>query len=685
MFELLEQSKAEKNKKKSELQTQNQNESDLQLNPQLEPEKEPKVKKDDIFTDFFYRPSKNNKNLDVIECILNGYVLTEKFEKSQSESEKLNSIKDFIINYKKIYEYINSIDEVSSELTRLKNVLEENYKIILNIEKTNFENEEIQTELRRILDTTLKVYQELVGEIVADEKQSTIESDADGIELKKIFVIPEVNEAYIKLKEALDKNDMKEITAARGRVIKSLRKHKKEIDESYNEVKCLKEIFDIIVNKINEFEIRKQDLTPEEVEKIKELLSQNEKYEKMLLPLLNDIKSFINVFLDIYIKEQVKRKTLYKESLAHEIKKQKELLKKRYSWEFLDKKGTLKGLITTLPNALGISIKKAANAIDELKNAETKRRKNYARLEVAKNIGNVAATPAIYAGKFLANNWYSLYALYKGYSKVKQQEEQEQLREEENKTESEPKAEEKPRTNVRNEHSKKIHEMEQEKADKFADKQIREDMLKKMKEAEETNANTSLSTVPSTQRLLDDAKNEQPSLQTELEPEKEQNNKEEFPTAEEEGNGLFVDFGKIPYIDLGIPLKITTPINKHLYDKYASESEKIDQKGLDLGLDHDNEYSEFVRKLIRDKKTDLAKEELRDIKENINQKTNWFMDTEIGKQLTKDNQKLQQVIDYEYGDEIDKLKEKVVEGKEKVSEVYEDAMDTLRENIGHIR
>ena len=77
--------------------------------------------------------------------------------------------------------------------------------------------------------------------------------------------------------------------------------------------------------------------------------------------------------------------------------------------------------LKTLPNAIGLSIKKISNTINEIKEAKNNRKKFAKIFEAVGDTGKLIATPLIYLGKFATSNWYSLYLLYKGGLEIKEQ------------------------------------------------------------------------------------------------------------------------------------------------------------------------------------------------------------------------------------------------------------------------
>lgn len=97
--------------------------------------------------------------------------------------------------------------------------------------------------------------------------------------------------------------------------------------------------------------------------------------------------------------------------LSEEISSHKDNLSVRYKEEFRKKKATVPAIFTVLPRGVGLAFKKILNCIDELKQAKTNKQRIFGVLDVVKSIGLFAATPFIFAGKFIVKHWYLLLLL----------------------------------------------------------------------------------------------------------------------------------------------------------------------------------------------------------------------------------------------------------------------------------
>ena len=84
-------------------------------------------------------------------------------------------------------------------------------------------------------------------------------------------------------------------------------------------------------------------------------------------------------------------------------------LKKRYSEEFIHEKADFKSLVTVLPKAVGIAVKRVTNSINKLKEAKSNKEKAFGLLDTVKETGLLVATPVIYAAKFIVSHWYLIF------------------------------------------------------------------------------------------------------------------------------------------------------------------------------------------------------------------------------------------------------------------------------------
>ena len=98
----------------------------------------------------------------------------------------------------------------------------------------------------------------------------------------------------------------------------------------------------------------------------------------------------------------------YQLELDEEVIKHKIQISARYKNEFLEKKATPASTFVILPKAISLSAKKVAACVKDIKNGKNLKGKLKKTLEAGKAIGLFVATPAIYVGKFLVDQWYIL-------------------------------------------------------------------------------------------------------------------------------------------------------------------------------------------------------------------------------------------------------------------------------------
>lgn len=342
---------------------------------------------------------------DILEMLFNEYDLIEKIK--DDTIDNLIIFKKFLVDYEAI---------VSAFVSKFNNpkVLDELHKYWDNkrnvIGKLIEGNTDLNpyTELESILNYTNDYYNTLLNsETVNISETKTIDDsksidNANGV-FNNEFVIPQVDALYSKLYDAINLNDVKKETVYRGRIIRILKKNRNIIENEYSKVKCLDEINNLLQNNFDFNEILKI-LKREE----------NKNYFDFFSDCISNKEQFINKFNDLYEKEHVKKKSAYNTALRDELKEHGKLLDARFSNEFLEKKGTLRGIVTVLPNALALSARKLGNTIRELKEAKTNKMRVAKSVQVLKDTGKMIATPVVYMGKFLVNNWYALYSIHKG-------------------------------------------------------------------------------------------------------------------------------------------------------------------------------------------------------------------------------------------------------------------------------
>ena len=322
----------------------------------------------------------------------------------EHEDEKLIELRKIIVLLNRIIEYfknssISSNDDINKLLVDSKNRIEE----LINEDASG-------EKIASVLDTILiRVSSAFENSKKEEEKEEL-----------KTSLLMRLGDLYSHLYEAIRKNDIKNTTYYRGKIISELRSHKKEIDSYYQSVKLLDELSHLIEkgspkNEILECLIKNGD----------------SKYYQVLRDNVDNTSLFYRTFHELYNKLDVKRIVLYREALAKELNNQREDLDKRYSNEFLDKKGTISGVATVLPNAIGLAIQKVGVAADELKEANTSRMSFSKTGGLIKEVGRLVTTPAVFLGKFIANNWYSLYfigrTIQNGLAQKKMMEEQDSI------------------------------------------------------------------------------------------------------------------------------------------------------------------------------------------------------------------------------------------------------------------
>ena len=330
----------------------------------------------------------------------------------EGKISKLDCIESFVLSYDIVLSLLDKLSTKPEFVDELKEFIGRNEKKLFELIKHSESPNKIFAELRKILSDTEYFKEKQKAPISQAEfsYDSSNKYKGNNIDFSKL------DDLYKKLYEAIEKNDIKKITSCRGRLIRALKRNKSEIEKVYEDVKILEEINTLIDE-------------GKSISEISELLNreENKKYKYYFGECIADKSSFKTKFKKLYEENKVRKIVLYYNALNEELKEHGEVLKERYSSEFLEKKAKLKNLTTMLPNAVGLSIKKLNNTINELKNARTNRKKLSKLIDVAKDTGRVIGTPALYLGKFVANNWYSIYALLKGsFSPPKKKQENEE-------------------------------------------------------------------------------------------------------------------------------------------------------------------------------------------------------------------------------------------------------------------
>ena len=337
-------------------------------------------------------------DIDSINLLIDGLSSLENLlDYVEAEEDYLQKLNDSIRN---------SLSLISSYLSsKDKTLLSQILKNIVAIKNVN--KEMISKGNLKISD---KPRNDLIDSLMDDSSQDEIVLDTD---LKEFisnlseFDYSSLDKLYIDLYKALTKKNIKEISKARGRLIKQLKKHDKEIKGKKEEIQCLIDIRAILDSKISD---------NEKMQQIKALLGKNGnlKYKEYFYDTLESYAQFRKIYDQLCKAINYKKIVLYAGALKQELKEHKEILSKRYDTEFLDKKMNLKSFSTALPKALGLSVQEIANSINEVKESRTGRKKAAKVAETIKNVGKLIVTPGVYGVKLVADNWYTLYLLRKG-------------------------------------------------------------------------------------------------------------------------------------------------------------------------------------------------------------------------------------------------------------------------------
>lgn len=310
-----------------------------------------------------------------------------------------------------LFEYLNEIE--NAEQGKL------NYeKLIFLIEKIQAlkekypDNKEFQESLDDNIERMklkLSTFVKNAPEVITDDELNEllmslfkekipVSVDLTGIEINKIV------ELYQSLQEAIDKKDLKQETAARGRLIKALKKEQKNIKNSFKDIETLARLG---------VEASKDEAS---IDNIRQILEEDENKNLYLYfkTKLIDLETFLNEYQKVIEDEEIKKLFFLDNALTDQIRNQRENLDKRFSKEFLDNKSKLTSIFTELPNAISLSIQKIANSIEELKQSKNQRRKMNSIKNVMKDVMYLVGTPIVFTGKYLVSNWYTLFMAYQG-------------------------------------------------------------------------------------------------------------------------------------------------------------------------------------------------------------------------------------------------------------------------------
>lgn len=333
-----------------------------------------------------------------------------------------------------LFEYLKELENASQgslDIDKLKDIVE---KINLLKDK-NKDNREYQNSIDDCLERMklkLSIFVKNAPEVISDEELQELlnnlfeEKIPVSVDLTDINV-EKIVELYQELQKAIESKDLKKETAARGRLIKLLKKEQNSINHSFKDIETLASIGK---------ELLKENAS---VDKVKEILEEDENKNLYLYfkTQLTDLETFMNAFQKVIEDEEIQKLFFLANALTDQLQEQRENLDKRFSKEFLDKKTNLTSIFTDLPNAIILSIQKISNSINELKQAETQRRKMNSIKTVMKDVTSLIGAPVVFAGKYLVNNWYTMFMAYQG---VKESRAEAKRIEEEKQREAEEKA-----------------------------------------------------------------------------------------------------------------------------------------------------------------------------------------------------------------------------------------------------
>lgn len=223
------------------------------------------------------------------------------------------------------------------------------------------------------------------------KKIQNTNSTSDKLHFEKI------DKMYEKLYAAINSNDLKKITHTRGRLIRTLKRHKREIKKLYKEIEPLEKINYLL----------SKDASMDEIRSIL-IKKENINYFVELQDYLSNKESFKKKFDNLYRTKEVKRIMMYYNALNEELECQKRDYKQRYSEEFLHNKGDIKTTLASFPKAMALSAKSIANSVNEIKEARSNRKRVLDSMETLKQMGKLTVTPIVFTGKFITSIWYTV-------------------------------------------------------------------------------------------------------------------------------------------------------------------------------------------------------------------------------------------------------------------------------------
>ena len=359
-----------------ELKTTTQIEKTVASEPEKTPsareEQKEKGKQDDLETQAKYLLFSLLKE---IENAKNGKL---DINKINSLIKKLEGLKQFYVEDENFQEEID------------KNIVRAKTKIIEFVKnnETQTTDEELEQLLKDLFDNKIPISANL--------------SEID---------IENIKKQYEKLEEAINNKDNAKVTVERGRLIKILKKEKKNIEKNLSDIETLVKIANVILSE------------EPSIDEIKTILEQKENKNLYLFfkDKLTDLEAFVNEYQKVISDEEIQKLFFLANALTEQLEEHGKQLDERFNSEFLEGKGRILSIFTELPKGVSLSAQKIANSIDELNNAKTQRLKMHSIKEVMKNVAIAIGAPIIFTGKYVVNNWYTLFLTYQGICDAKEQ------------------------------------------------------------------------------------------------------------------------------------------------------------------------------------------------------------------------------------------------------------------------
>ena len=200
-----------------------------------------------------------------------------------------------------------------------------------------------------------------------------------------------------------DSADLSKIHVERGRLIQYMSSNIKELQSLYDQYDMFMTVYEVINRKESDsFKINyiknliyKSSYTPFEEQVLAVINSNLDNIEEMKRQ-LDELDS------NYGIRSLIDLRSTY----SQELEKHRKNIDQRYKTEFLQKKTNLLSIVTMLPKAIGLSVKKVANCVKQVKVAKENKEKTSKVLSVIKAAGQTAITPVTFIGKFAIDHWY---------------------------------------------------------------------------------------------------------------------------------------------------------------------------------------------------------------------------------------------------------------------------------------